>query len=153
MPDYSRSLAKLERNLRRSRDAAGVREARELVESAPDDDALLSRVTTLLLAAGHTADAVELLGERFDRTAAGDPEAGKGAITLFRQLQPLQKQTGARLLTFAKLLETAKQTDEAEKAFRQAAHAFRVAGSPDAELQAWRQVLRLNPREILTKGD
>ncbi|MHB8735433.1 MAG: GAF domain-containing protein [Terriglobales bacterium] len=150
MPDYSRPLAKLERTLRRSRDAAAVREARELVDSAPDDDALVSRVATLLLAAGHTADAVELLGERFDRRAAGDREAGKGAITLFRQLQPLQKQTGSRLLTFAKLLETSKQTEEAEKAYRHAAHAFRVAAAAEAELQAWRHVLRLNPRDYST---
>lgn len=148
MPDVPKRLEKAEKLLRKQHPDQAAAELQALLTEFPDDDELLGMVVELLLAFDLKARAVDFLGQRFERRARQQRLAD--AEKLFRQLQQHQAQPGGRFLTLAQLHERQKQTREAESLYRQAAGVFRAAGNKEQELVAWREVLRLNPRDFST---
>lgn len=146
--DLSKRLDKAEKWLRKERPSEAAAEIEAVLRDSPDDEALFEAVIEMLLAYNERPRAAELLGRRFDRLARLRRLAE--AQRVFDRLQQVQRQPGSRFMVLAGLLENARQPRPAEAAYRQAAALFRGAGQAAQELQAWRHILSLNPRDYST---
>lgn len=146
--DLSKRLDRAEKWLRKERPAEAAAEIEAALRDSPDDEALLEAVVEMLLAYDERPRAAELLGRRFDRLVRLRRLAE--AQKTFDRLQQVQRQPGSRYMALAGLLENARQPRPAEAAYRQAAALFRGTGQAAQELQAWRHILRLNPRDYST---
>lgn len=146
--DQSKRLDRAEKWLRKERPAEAAAEVEAALRDNPDDEALLEAIVEMLLAYDERSRAAELLGRRFDRLARLRRLAE--AQKTFDRLQQVQRQPGSRYMALAGLMENARQPRPAEAAYRQAAALFRSAGQAAQELQAWRHILRLNPRDYST---
>lgn len=113
-----------------------------------DDGPLLQRLTEALAVAGLLAEAAELQAERFERYLAADRQ--REACALFNRLNWLHPQPAERWLAYAQALEATGQNGEAERAYRQAAAAFRRDGARRQETAAWRAVFHINPNDYST---
>lgn len=148
MSDVPKRLEKAEKLYAKQKPDLAWAELQALAREYAEDDQLLDMIVELLQNFEQKARVVEMLGQRFERMAR--LRKLLAAQSLFDRLQAVQKQPGSRYLTLANLYETQKRAREAETLFRHAAAAFRAAGNAQQELQAWRQVLRLNPRDYST---
>lgn len=148
MQDVSKRLEKAEKWLRKERSAEAAAEIEAALRDNPDDAVLLDAIIELLLSYSERNRAAELLGRRFDRLVRLRRLAD--AQKAFDRLQAIQRQPGSRFMALAGLLEGAHQPRPAEAAYRQAASLFRADGQTTQELQAWRHILRLNPRDYST---
>lgn len=148
MQDVSKRLEKAEKWLRKERSAEAAAEIEAALRDKPDDAVLLDAIIELLLSYNERNRAAELLGRRFDRLVRLRRLAD--AQKTFDRLQSIQRQPGSRYMALAGLLEGARQPRPAEAAYRQAASLFRADAQLAQELQAWRHILRLNPRDYST---
>ncbi|MGH9534153.1 MAG: GAF domain-containing protein [Terriglobales bacterium] len=146
--DISKRLDRAEKALIKGRAADASAELEALLREHPDDEGLTEAAVEMLLLHGERAQAGEILGRRFDRLVRLRRLAQ--AQTTFERLQQVQRQPGSRFLALAALLEQARQPRPAESAYRQAAALFRAAEQPAQELLAWRNILRLNPKDYST---
>lgn len=146
--DISKRLERAEKWLNKGRAADAVADLEALLRENPEEEPLVEAVVELLLVHEERARAAEILGRRFDRLVR--LRRLSQVQTTFERLQKVQRQPGSRYMALAGLLENARQPRPAESAYRQAAALFRASGQAAQELLAWRNILRLNPKDYST---